>query len=173
MSGDPLERQVRRLLLAFPWRDRADHGGEIVGTVLDGLATDARRLPLGTAVDLVASGGLAPETVSAAAYGTVALVLTGVGAALVASGDSVTATVGGFGPMALFFALSCAAAWSLSRTRADGPAAGSDRASHLDVVGVQWADGREVVPSPPDVPQPRGAQGARPAGTGLRSADPR
>lgn len=50
------ERQARRLMVAYPWRVRAEQGDEIVGTVLDDLPSDARRLPVRTMVDLVRGG---------------------------------------------------------------------------------------------------------------------
>ncbi|HMJ75714.1 MAG TPA: hypothetical protein VK507_07065, partial [Iamia sp.] len=50
------EQQARRLLATYPWRVRAEQGGEIIGTVLDALPPDAGRLPVRTAIDLARGG---------------------------------------------------------------------------------------------------------------------
>lgn len=51
-----VEDQARRLLVAYPWRMRAEQGDEIVGTVLDALPPGSSRLSWRTALDLVRGG---------------------------------------------------------------------------------------------------------------------
>lgn len=51
-----VEAHVRRLILAFPWRDRIEHGDEIVDTILATVPSGVSRVPMRTAVDVVRGG---------------------------------------------------------------------------------------------------------------------
>ncbi|MGV9324904.1 hypothetical protein [Streptosporangium sandarakinum] len=64
-GGNSLERRYRRLLLCYPRRYRAEHGGEIIATLLD-TAEPGRALPPLREARALVSGGLRARIVAAA-----------------------------------------------------------------------------------------------------------
>ncbi|MFF0306776.1 hypothetical protein ACFYSC_05070 [Streptosporangium sp. NPDC004379] len=64
-GGSSLERRYRRLLLCYPRRYRAEHGGEIIATLLE-TAEPGRALPPLREARALVSGGLRARIVAAA-----------------------------------------------------------------------------------------------------------